>query len=149
MSHKERSEWILVPETSNKIGLHYHGFIKLNARPNLGNAYRSEWFWMKAAFDNTLKKINKDYKEYKLGAWIVERSHPQSRDAQKVFYTLKQLATNNDKQMGLSFDPFAYLIMSVDWKPSQLHQHRSITKLSAIPPRRNKQFETDLTRLSI
>ena len=142
LTAKERTEWILVPEVSKKIGLHYHGFIQLKVRPNFTNSYESEWAWMRTALDNNITKINKDYPYLDMGFHIVERAHRRVKDAAVVFYTLKDLAKNSYKTLGLPFDPFAHLIISeVDWKPTPLHRHRSATKLSNIPPRANSVGE--------
>jgi len=139
---EERSEWILVPEVSKKIGLHYHGFINLKVHPNLANGYENEWSWMRTALENTIKRINKDYPYLDCGFHIVERAHPKVVDAAVVFYTLKDLAKCSYKNLGLPFDPFAHMIISdLDWKPTSLHRHRSATKLSNIPPRNNKEDE--------
>ena len=54
----ERSEWILFPELGGGRGLHYHGFIKFNVRPNIQDAYYKEWYWLKSALDNTIPKLN-------------------------------------------------------------------------------------------
>ena len=56
MDTSQRSKWILFPEYAGR-GLHYHGFIQLNTKPNLGDSYPSDWWWLDTALRNTLEKM--------------------------------------------------------------------------------------------
>ena len=144
----ERSEWILFPEKDSGNGLHYHGFIKLNVRPNLGNAYENEWSWMRTAFANTLSKFD-DLIEpsRRIDFRIYERRVRTSDRLKMVFYTMKELGSRDTfHDIDHDFDNFAHLIISRNhWKTGPLHKHRSATKLEDIPVRPNKVIDSPLT----
>jgi hypothetical protein len=150
MTRDERSEWIMFPEKESGNGLHWHGFIKLNVKPNLGNAYENEWMWMKTAFENTLSKFDDLIESpYRIGFRITERRVRTSDRLKMVFYTMKELGSRDTfHDIDHDFDNFAHLIISKKhWKTGPLHRSRSATKLEDIPVRPNKVIHTPLTAL--
>ena len=141
MTTDERSEWILFPEKNSSNGLHYHGFIKLNVKPNLGRSYENEWLWMFAAFKNTFKSLNKFLtNQGRIGFRIYERGFRTEDRLKMIFYSMKELGYSTDKfDLDPKFDRFSNTIISaLDWKPSQLNRSRAVTKTENIPPRQNK-----------
>jgi hypothetical protein len=150
MTRDERSEWILFPEKEAGNGLHYHGFIKLNVNPNLGNSYENEWSWMRTAFANTLSKFDDLIESsHHISFRIYERRYRIRDDLKMLFYTMKELGNGDTfHDINHDFDNFAHLIISRNhWKTGPLHKHRSATKLEDIPIRHNKVIDTPLTAL--
>jgi hypothetical protein len=150
MTADERSEWILFPEKEAGNGLHYHGFIKLNVNPNLGNSYENEWSWMRTAFANTLSKFDDLIgSPYRIGFRIYERRVRTSDNLKMVFYTMKELGKGGSyHDIDQNFDNFAHTIISKpQWKTGPLHKHRSATKLEDIPIRHNKVIDNPLAAL--
>ena len=147
MTERERSEWVFFPEKDSGNGLHYHGFIKLNMKPNLGKSYESEWWWMKTAFANTLAKFDKEIDTaYRIGFRIYERRIRTTDNLRMVFYSMKELGRRDDiNDIDHDFDNFAHLIISKrDWKAGPLHRSRSATKIEDIPTRPNKKISNPL-----
>lgn len=145
MSSQERSDWIMFPELSGR-GLHYHGFIKLNVRPNLQSSYEDEWQWMRTAFKDTLDKMNPLISTLKKGEKIDFRIYPRSSDnlenLKMVLYTLKEQVRGEQKD---TFDRVSNIIVSRDdWKPSPISKRRSVNKLDVIPARPNQLSPFDL-----
>jgi len=141
INDKERSRWLLFPEIDSDRKLHYHGFIKLLVKPNLGTSYENEWFWLRAAFKDTFKVLNRylsngakiDFRFYKNGKRVRDR-------LKIVLYSTKELTKGSTHQdIDPNFDRFAHLIISdLDWKPSPLRRHKLITKVEHLPERPNK-----------
>ena len=129
----ERSEWILFPELSGR-GLHYHGFIKFNVRPNIQNAYYKEWHWLKSALENTLPKLehllsNNSRIMFK----HFDRGWNSLDELKSIIYSLKEYGKDPN-----GFDRFAHTIISHnDWKPKPINQHRSSNKIEDIEIRPN------------
>ena len=137
----ERSEWILFPELGGGRGLHYHGFIKLNMNPNLGTSYETEWYWMKAAFRDTLRKLNKYVTNGNpLDFRIYERSCRWNDNLKMILYSLKEFCEGTTHtELNNEFDRIAYTIISKDcWKPKPIYKHRGSNKVDRIPERPNK-----------
>lgn len=145
MNVKDRSKWILFPEYKGR-GLHYHGFLQLNTRPNLGNAYRSEWHWMDAALRNILEGW-----EHRLsnGGPITHEHYDRgwrTRDMLKmILYSMKEYGKGSSHfDQNPSQDRFAYTVVSwTDWKISPI-KRRSRNRKNETPVRPDKVFEHSL-----
>ena len=141
MQSDERSRWLLFPEIESDRKLHYHGFIKLLVKPNLGSSYENEWWWVRAAFKDTFKALNRymsngatiDFRIYQNGKPVRDR-------LRMALYSTKELTKGSTHQdIDLNFDRFGRVIISdLEWKPSPIHRHRAITKVEDIPERPNK-----------
>ncbi len=139
----ERSEWFLIPELQDR-GLHYHGFIKLNINPNI-ISYEDEWSWMVSAFKQNLDKFNswittlEKGRSLSKGFRIYQRSRRRIDDLKEILYSLKEYSTLD------GFDRFLYTIIShIDWKPTQISQHRTPNKIPDRSDRPNKIQEGSL-----
>ena len=136
MYEEERSEWVMFPEVGSQ-GLHYHGFIRLGLNPTLRDGYKSEWDWMRTAFDQTLSKMNGmistlDGRKLERGFKLVGRSVRGLDNLKMIIYSMKEYGRED-------FDRFNYTIFSTpDWKPSLLNRRRQQKKFSSIPQRPNK-----------
>ena len=145
MRREDRSDWILFPELGGR-GLHYHGFIKLNLRPNLGHSYETEWWWMKTAFDNTIGKLDHYLPNDKIGYKIYDRSRRYLDNLKMVIYSMKEFCDLPNEFSRNRFDRIAHTIISRDcWKPTPIHKHRGSNKIDGVPDRPNK---TDIGGLS-
>jgi len=140
MGPEERTDWILFPELGGR-GLHYHGFIKLNVRPNFKTtSYEDELEWMRTAFTETLDKMNPLISTLTGGEKIDFRIYPRSErrldNLKMVLYTLKEQVRGENRE---GFDRVSNIIVSRDdWKPSPISKRRSPDKLEEIPERPNK-----------
>ena len=136
----ERSEWFLLPELKGR-GLHYHGFIKLNVKPELGGSYNDEWSWLRYAFSQNISGLQRYLTNGgKIDFRLYNRTYRNEEDVKMIVYSLKEFgkgASHTDQSP--VFDRFAHTIVSRnDWKPSPLYQHRSPNKAENIPHRPNK-----------
>ncbi len=139
LSPDERTEWFLLPELKGR-GLHYHGFIKLNVRPELGS-YNDEWSWLRQAFKDNIQVLQKTLTHGgKMDFRLYNRTKRYLEDIATIVYSMKEFgkgASHTDQSP--VFDRFAHTIVSRnDWKPSPLYQHRSPNKAENIPHRPNK-----------
>ena len=133
LTANERSEWILFPELGGR-GLHYHGFIKFNVRPNNQNSYFREWHWLDSALKNTLPKLEHLLSnESRIGFKHYDRRWSSLDQLKAIIYSLKEYGKDPNR-----FDRFAYTIVSaLDWKPKPINQHRSTNKIDEIEVRPN------------
>ena len=137
MKMEDRSEWILFPELGGR-GLHYHGFIKLHMKPNLGRSYETEWYWMRAAFLDTFKSLTEKYGH--IGFHVYERKWRWMDELKVAMYSMKEFCEGvSYMDLNNSFDRLGYTIFSTpDWKPSRILKHRGSNKIDGIPMRANK-----------
>lgn len=146
---EDRSEWILFPHIDSGRGLHYHGFIKLNIKPEV-RSYDNEWVWLLNAFKDTTKKLNSiltnggeiDFRFY-------NKSKTKLDTLRMILYSMKDYTRSHPSvEPYPHFDPFMYTFISaIDWKPSYLNKH-SRNKIEDIPPRDNKVGMFDLLEKS-
>ena len=143
MSVLDRSRWILFPEYRGR-GLHYHGFIELNTHPNLGNSYRTEWWWLESAFRNLGIKMNPRLTNGgPITVQHTERGYRTKDNLQMILYSMKELgcgASHHDQEP--SQDRFSHTIVSwTDWKIRSIYKHGR-NKIEYIPPRPDKVFDS-------
>jgi len=143
LTPEERSEWIMIPELGGGRGLHYHGFIKFNVKPNTQNSYHKDWHWLKSALENTVPKLNYLLQNGgPIGFKHYDRKFRSLDELKQILYSMKEYG-----QQDSSFDRFAHTIISaIHWKPTGINQHRSSNKIEDIPPRHN-QTSSDGTLL--
>ena len=145
MKEEDRSKWILFPEYAGR-GLHYHGFIQLNTKPNLSASYKTEWWWMESALRNTVESMEGlltdggpiTFKHY-------DRGHRQTDNLKMILYSMKEYgkgASHFDQDP--SQDRFSYTVLSwADWKMTPIHR-RSKNKITEVAPRPDKVFPQSL-----
>jgi len=145
MDISDRSKWILFPEYAGR-GLHYHGFIQLNTKPNLGESYPTKWWWMDMALRNTLEKMEGllstggpiTYKHY-------DRGWRTNENLKMILYSMKEYgkgASHFDQEP--SQDRFSYTVVSwVDWKVGPIYR-RSRNKITDLPLRPDKLLPQSL-----
>ena len=145
MTPDERSVWILFPEIGSQ-GLHYHGFLKLNSKPNItGKGYSNEWDWMRSALRQNLDKLSPSITTLrgneKLDFKLYNRSYRNLDNVKMIIYSMKQYGKND-------FDRFNSTIISPDdWKPIlPIYQRRTPNKIDELPLRPNKWLETSLSQ---
>ena len=134
MTPDERSVWILFPEIGSQ-GLHYHGFLKLNSKPNItGKGYSNEWDWMRSALRQNLDKLSS--------------SITTLRGNEKLDFKLYNRSYRNLDNGKNDFDRFNSTIISPDdWKPIlPIYQRRTPNKIDELPLRPNKWLETSLSQ---
>lgn len=146
MTIPQRSKWILFPEYAGR-GLHYHGFIQLNVRPNLGKSYDTEWWWMEAALRNTMEKMEGRLSEGgPITAKHYEKGWRTKENLKMILYSMKEYgkgASHFDQDP--SQDRFSYTVLSwSDWKTSPIYKHRTPNKIDEIPSRPDKVYPQSL-----
>ena len=145
MQPEDRSRWILFPEYATR-GLHYHGFMQINTRPNLGRSYQTEWEWLGSALRNQTEKLNVmlsnngviHFKHYDRGWRTKDR-------LQMILYSMKEYGKGaSDFDQDPTQDRFSHTIISwTDWKISPLWKHGR-NKIEDIPSRPDKVYENSL-----
>lgn len=141
----ERSDWILIPELGS-IGLHYHGFIRLNVKPHFKReTYENELSWMISAFQQTVESLKGEITTLGNYERIQFRIYPRSECSREnlkmVMYSTKEFGKEELYKIQYEhFDRVAHTIISkLHWKHQPLYQRKSPNKVSQIPIRHNKK----------
>ena len=139
----ERSNWILLPEIGS-LGLHYHGFINLKLKPNIGNGYSNVYKWLDYAIEQNLNKLQHKCTSLQphenLSFKLCGRTNRSIDNLKMILYSMKEFNKSG-------IDRFGYTILSnMDWKPSPIYQYRTPKGIDKVPLRPNKRVENSLVQ---